>query len=146
MSSDFDSLITHDQSDDCIACRAQDVVGYSLVPAVATWEESYRLPRHALALHGAAGLMAFMIQNGAARDEVERRKPYQNYLDAELGLRNHWYPALFGQELKEGETRGEMLLGERIYFRRAGGAVYAVEDRCRHRGAASHLTALLAGH
>ena len=71
-----------------------------------------------------------------AVDEVERRKPYQKYLDAELGLRNHWYPALFGQELREGETRGEMLLGERIYFKRAGGAVYAVEDRCRHRGAA----------
>ena len=28
-----------------------------------------------------------------------------------------------------------MLLGERILFKRAGGKVYAVEDRCAHRGA-----------
>ncbi len=72
MSIDFDDITTHDQSDDCVACRAQDIVGYSLVPAVATWEESYQLPRHALAVHGAAGLMAYMIQSGAGRDEVER--------------------------------------------------------------------------
>lgn len=71
-----------------------------------------------------------------AVEEVERVKPYQKYLEAELGLRNHWYAAIFSQELKEGETRSEMLLGERLFFKRAGGTVYAVEDRCAHRGAA----------
>lgn len=71
-----------------------------------------------------------------AVDEVERLKPYHKYLEAELGLRNHWYPIFFGQELAEGETRGEMLAGERILYKRAGGRVYAIEDRCRHRGAA----------
>lgn len=68
--------------------------------------------------------------------EAQRTKPYQKYLDAELGLRNHWYPIFFGKELKEGEVRGEMLLGERILYKRAGGKVYAIADRCPHRGVA----------
>ena len=71
-----------------------------------------------------------------AVDEVERVKPYQAYLDAELGIRDHWYPAFFSQELDEGETIAEMRLGERIIFKRAGGRVYGVEDRCAHRGMA----------
>ncbi|MFT5350495.1 MAG: carbazole 1,9a-dioxygenase terminal dioxygenase component, partial [Gammaproteobacteria bacterium] len=64
-----------------------------------------------------------------------RGKLYQTYVDAELGLREHWYPAFYSGDLKDGETRAEMMLGERIYFKRAGGKVYAVEDRCAHRGA-----------
>ncbi len=69
-----------------------------------------------------------------AVNEAQRTLPYETYMKVPLGLRNHWYPAFFGQELKDGETRGEMLLGERIFFKRAGGKVYAVEDRCPHRG------------
>ena len=69
-------------------------------------------------------------------EQVEQRKPYQPYLDAELGLRDHWYAALFSPELAEGECRGEMILGERILFKRAAGKVYALADRCPHRGAA----------
>ncbi|MGE0519626.1 MAG: Rieske 2Fe-2S domain-containing protein [Candidatus Binatia bacterium] len=68
--------------------------------------------------------------------EAQSRQAYKKYLEAELGLRNHWYPIFFGQELKEGEMRGEMLLGERILYKRAGGKVYAVADRCPHRGVA----------
>ncbi|MHA1549107.1 MAG: hypothetical protein ACTSYE_09255 [Alphaproteobacteria bacterium] len=71
MNNDLEKIIAHDDTDDCVACRSQDIIGFSLVPAVATWEDSYQLPRHSLALHGAAGLMAFMIQNGVRRDEVE---------------------------------------------------------------------------
>src|SRR2546426_93804 len=69
-----------------------------------------------------------------AVDEIQRSKPYQKYLDASLGLRNHWYPIFFGRELSEGEVRGEMLLGERILYKRIKGRIYAVEDRCPHRG------------
>ncbi len=72
---------------------------------------------------------------GEAVERVERAKPYTRYLEAELGLRDHWYPAFFGQELADGETNAEMLLGERIYFKRVAGTVYGVEDRCAHRGA-----------
>lgn len=69
-----------------------------------------------------------------AVNEIQRSKPYQKYLDASLGLRNHWYPIFFGRELDEGEVRGEMLLGERILYKRIKGRIYAVEDRCPHRG------------
>ena len=62
--------------------------------------------------------------------------PYSDYLKAELGLRNHWYAAIFGAEIAEGECRGEMIMGERILFKRVEGKVYAIEDRCPHRGAA----------
>ncbi len=60
---------------------------------------------------------------------------WQRYLDAELGLRNHWYPAFFSGDLADGQTRHKSLLGERIYFKRVAGQVYAVENRCVHRGA-----------
>jgi len=33
-------------------------------------------------------------------------KPWKPYLEASLGFRNHWYPAMFGAELKEGEVKG----------------------------------------
>ncbi|HLY66692.1 MAG TPA: Rieske 2Fe-2S domain-containing protein [Chloroflexota bacterium] len=61
-------------------------------------------------------------------------RAWQPYLDAALGFRNHWYPAFFGAELAEGECRGQQLLGEPILFKRAGGSVYALPDRCAHRG------------
>ena len=66
----------------------------------------------------------------------KRLEPYPDYLKAELGLRNHWYAALFGQELEEGKCRGEMIMGERLLFKRVEGEVYAIADRCPHRGAA----------
>jgi carbazole 1,9a-dioxygenase len=77
--------------------------------------------------------------------EEQRRKPWQLYVDAELGLRNHWYPAFFSGELAEADVSpatGEpveqqktlMLLGESILFRRIDGVVHAVQDWCLHRG------------
>lgn len=71
MKPDFDNFIVHDSSDDCVACRAQDIVNYNLVPAVAAWEDAYQMPRHSLSVHGAASLMAFMLQNGVSREEIE---------------------------------------------------------------------------
>ncbi|ODQ84788.1 Rieske 2Fe-2S domain-containing protein [Mycolicibacterium holsaticum] len=71
--------------------------------------------------------------------------PWSHYIDAAFGFRDHWYPAFFGDELEEADVsnahgeeianiRTEVILGERILFRRVNGTVYAVEDRCRHRG------------
>ena len=54
----------------------------------------------------------------------QRDKPWQRYLDAALGPRNYWYPVLFSHELKEGETRPETLLGERLFFKRINDKVY----------------------
>ena len=62
------------------------------------------------------------------------RKPWQPYLDAALGFRNHWYVAFFSAQLAEGEVRAQTLLGERVLFKRIDGRVHAIEDRCAHRG------------
>jgi carbazole 1,9a-dioxygenase terminal dioxygenase component len=79
--------------------------------------------------------------------EEQRRKPWQLYVDAELGFRNHWYPAFFSSELAEGDTSSSSgepitsfktlkMLGEEIFFRRFDGKVHAVQDWCLHRGVA----------
>ena len=70
---------------------------------------------------------------------------WQDYLDAGLGFRNHWYPAFFSHELKEADAspgngepvehfRCTVILGERILFRRIDGQVYAIHDQCIHKG------------
>lgn len=77
--------------------------------------------------------------------EEQRRKPWHEYVDAKLGFRNHWYPAFFSHELGEADVsppsgepvamqRTEVVLGERIFFRRIVGRIYAVQDRCLHKG------------
>ncbi|MEN2742916.1 Rieske 2Fe-2S domain-containing protein [Microbacterium sp. X-17] len=68
---------------------------------------------------------------------VPRARPWQAYLnEAALGLNNYWYPAFFSQELEEGGTLAEEVCGERMIFKRVKGEVYAVRDRCAHRGVA----------
>ena len=64
----IDDLVSHDETDDCVACRAQDIVSFMLVPAVAAWEHANQLPSHSLSLHGAAALIGFMMQDGARRE------------------------------------------------------------------------------
>ncbi len=71
---------------------------------------------------------------GQTVSRLARTKPWQPYLEASLGFRNHWYPAFFGHEIGEGEVKGEVVLGERIAFKRVDGRVYGFEDRCAHRG------------
>ncbi|WP_439031549.1 Rieske 2Fe-2S domain-containing protein [Gordonia terrae] len=63
-----------------------------------------------------------------------RRRAWPRYEEAVMGLRNYWYPAFFSNELEDGETRAETICGERIMFKRVDGEVYAIEDRCIHRG------------
>lgn len=74
-------------------------------------------------------------------DQVEQpksktgvKKPWQTWLDAELGFRNYWYPAALSRNLAEGDTQTVQLLGEEILLTRQEGRVRALEDRCPHRG------------
>ena len=61
-------------------------------------------------------------------------KPWGNWLKAELGFRNHWYPTEASCNIRDGEHKAIKLLGEdNLYLRRAG-RLYAIEDRCSHRG------------
>ena len=71
MTIDLTSLADHDLSDDCPVCRAQDIVRTALLPAAAAWEASDELPRLSVALHGAAGLLGVILEEGVERTDVE---------------------------------------------------------------------------
>lgn len=51
-----------------------------------------------------------------------------------LGLRNYWYPALASWRLRR-RPKAIRLLGEAIVLYRDGGRLFALADRCAHRGA-----------
>jgi nitrite reductase/ring-hydroxylating ferredoxin subunit len=69
---------------------------------------------------------------------VERRPEADAYAATgmpQLGFRNYWYPVLAGWRLRR-RPKAVRVLGEDIVlFRDRGGAVYALSDRCPHRGA-----------
>lgn len=68
---DLNTLTEHDMSDDCPVCRAQNLVDVALLPAAAAWEMRSEVPRLSIALHGAAGLLCALLEEGVPRDEVE---------------------------------------------------------------------------
>ncbi len=68
---DLNSITEHDMSDNCPVCRAQDIVDAVLLPAAAAWELRNELPRLSIALHGAAGLLSAMLEEGVPRTDVE---------------------------------------------------------------------------
>ena len=61
-------------------------------------------------------------------------KPWRNWLKAELGFRNHWYPTEASRNIRDGEHKAIKLLGEDILYLRRAGRLYAIENRCSHRG------------
>ena len=67
---------------------------------------------------------------------LSRCSRYAGYIDAKLGFRNHWYPTLFSDELGEGEFKSHPILGDQLLLTRVDGVVYALRDRCLHRGVA----------
>ncbi|MCP4384184.1 MAG: hypothetical protein GY798_22700 [Hyphomicrobiales bacterium] len=71
MAIDLDELVTHDPSDHCVVCHAQDIVSLTLIPAAAAWEATAGLPRFSTALHGAAGLIGSMMAEGVPRADAE---------------------------------------------------------------------------
>ena len=56
------------------------------------------------------------------------------YVEADWGFKNTWYPALFSHELGENGVKGVTMAGHDIALRRSRGRVYALRDRCAHRG------------
>ncbi len=63
-------------------------------------------------------------------------KGWARYVEAKLGFRNHWYPIRFAHEVLEQTPVPIKLLGEKILLNRIDGKVYAIKDRCLHRGVA----------
>lgn len=66
--------------------------------------------------------------------EISEIDPYAKYGMPELGLRNYWYPALMSRELRS-KPRAVKLLNEDLVLFRDGRKVFALRDRCAHRGA-----------
>ncbi|MCH2409667.1 Rieske 2Fe-2S domain-containing protein [Myxococcota bacterium] len=75
---------------------------------------------------------AWVDEERAKTDRV--KKPWDVWIDAELGLRNHWYPAALSRQIEEGGFKAITLLGENILLTRQDGKLFALEDRCPHRG------------
>jgi carbazole 1,9a-dioxygenase terminal dioxygenase component len=59
---------------------------------------------------------------------------WRPYVEAKLGFRNHWYPVRFSKEIEEGQVLTLKVLGEAMLLKRIDGQVYAMRDRCLHRG------------
>ena len=79
------------------------------------------------------------------KERARAATPWEPYIDAALGFRNHWYPAFFSHELAEADVsdregqpvshaRSVTMLGEDLLFRRLDGKVYCVKDQCLHKG------------
>jgi carbazole 1,9a-dioxygenase terminal dioxygenase component len=76
-----------------------------------------------------------MPRDGFVEEELLANvKSWRTYFAAKLGFRNHWYVAGLATEFAEGEPLARKILGEDILFRRIDGRVYAMHDRCIHRG------------
>ena len=77
------------------------------------------------------------VQGGISDSRVNDSKTqsqYQPYKDAAWGFINHWYPALFSNELEEDQVEGIQICGIPIVLRRVDGKVFALKDQCLHRG------------
>ena len=60
--------------------------------------------------------------------------PYAGTGLPELGLRNYWYPVMAAWRLGR-KPKALKILGEDIAIFRDGGKLYALSERCPHRGA-----------
>ena len=78
-----------------------------------------------------------VVKNGISEsrtNDSHTQSQYQPYKEAAWGFINHWYPALFSDELPEDEVEGIQICGIPIVLRRVNGKVKALKDQCAHRG------------
>lgn len=67
-------------------------------------------------------------------DILAQVKVGRDYVAAKYGFRNHWYPALFSEELAEGVPVPVQVCGEKILLNRVDGVAYTLKDQCLHKG------------
>jgi phenylpropionate dioxygenase-like ring-hydroxylating dioxygenase large terminal subunit len=75
-----------------------------------------------------------MANSQGASGVISASRQYAPYIEADWGFKNAWYPALFSHELADDTVRGVTIAGIEIALRRSKGRVYALRDRCAHRG------------
>jgi phenylpropionate dioxygenase-like ring-hydroxylating dioxygenase large terminal subunit len=56
------------------------------------------------------------------------------YDGAVRGIPNYWYPVIASRSLRSGKPRSLTLFNEKVMLLRERGTVYALKDRCPHRG------------
>ncbi|MDF0546153.1 Rieske 2Fe-2S domain-containing protein [Sphingobium sp. H39-3-25] len=74
------------------------------------------------------------VTSDRCTNDARTQSQYQPYKDASWGFINHWYPALFSEELPEDAVEGVQICGIQILLRRTPSGVKAIKDRCLHRG------------
>lgn len=68
-------------------------------------------------------------------DSLLKKVPsWRDYLAAKVGFRNHWYPIKLSREIDESQVVKATVCGENILLKRIDGKVFAIRDRCIHRG------------
>ena len=77
---------------------------------------------------GHAGIAAERMNDDKTQSQ------YGPYKEAAWGFINHWYPALFSEELPEQHVEGIQICGIPIVLRRVNGRIFAIKDQCCHRG------------
>ena len=70
-------------------------------------------------------------QISGARPGVTR---FPLYDSAVLGIANYWHPVMESRALRAGKPKSLFLFGEKIMFLRQSDGIYALKDRCPHRG------------
>ncbi|RVT92945.1 carbazole dioxygenase [Sphingomonas crocodyli] len=76
-----------------------------------------------------------IVADSFVEERLLKKVPrWRNYLEAKFGFRNHWYPVKFSREIAEGEVITAKIMGEEILLKRIDGKVFAIRDRCIHRG------------
>lgn len=67
-------------------------------------------------------------------DLLANKKSWRAYFAAKMGFRNHWQVAAMSHEIREGNVLARIIMGEEIILRRVNGEIFAMHDRCIHRG------------
>ena len=67
------------------------------------------------------------------RDDDPAEIPYRGHGIPKLGFENYWYPILRGSEVKK-KPKAVRLVGRDIVVYRDADKLYALDDRCPHRG------------
>src|SRR5687767_14453686 len=74
-----------------------------------------------------------ILEDGRTVSQEYALSSWPRYSAAVLGFRNYWYPVMLARELGK-KPRAIKICGEKIALFKEAGRVFALHDRCPHRG------------